>query len=401
MLKPAEAKSLLTGSLGLLLAIALWPIFSGILAGVLAALGFESLGLIALALAIVWLGMFVWLIVKLWNIAPHVGVTPWAFLWLFFPVGGIFIIGMLFLEPLKYIADNKPAGDRLPLTWVVIKDSWKFFFSSLKSTVNTSIYFLYLGLALGVSGALVSLFPLWGVLHFFIALAAMFASLWISIQLFYVVLRLDDGKAPKGDEKDLATKKFGAYVWVAILVTLITAGPFFVILIIGGLFAMSSFLPLLGGSGTEITSVLELLQQNIGMLIGGGVVLGILLVGSWIWMIYKSIQYSQAIPALLMDEKSGMAALRESARIIKNRWWGMLWKNQLWGLIVGGATFALLMAAGLILAIPVLLLKSSGYAGAINELLSQALQGGIQMVLMPLTFIFIIKIYKAFKKTAK
>lgn len=392
---------MLMGSLGLLLAIVLWPLFSGILAGVLAALGFESLELITLALAIVWLGLFIWFIVRLWKIAPEIGVTPWAFLWIFLPVVGVFIIGMLFLEPLKYIADNKSAGERLPLTWALIKDSWKFFFGSLKTTVNTSIYFLYLGLALGVSGALVSLWAPWGILHFFIAFAAMFASLWISIKLFYIVLRLDDGKTPKGDEKDLATKKFGSYVWVAILVALITAGPFLLILIIGGLFALSAFLPLIGGGGTEISSAVEILQQNLAMLVGGGIVLTVLLAVSWIWMIYKSIQYSLAVPALLMDEKPGMMALRESARIIKHRWWGMLWKNQLWGLIVGGATFALLMAAGLILAIPILLLKSSGYAGALNEILSQALQGGIQMLLMPLTFIFIIKLYKAFKRTTK
>jgi hypothetical protein len=398
MLKPAEAKSMFRSSLWLLLAIVFWPIISGIISGILAFVGFESLELIALALAIIWLALFVWFIAKLWKIAPETGVTPWAFLWIFLPVFGVFIVGMLFLEPLKYMADNKSASERLPLTWGLIKDSWKFFFNSLKTTINTSIYFLYLGLILGVSGALVGLWAPWGILHFFVAIAAMLASLWISIKLFYVVLRLDEGKAPKGDEKDLATKKLGQYIWVAILVGLITAGPFLLIMVVAGLFAASSVLPFIGGSGAEISTMAEMLQENIGMLIGGGVVFGVLLVASWIWMIYKSVQYSQAIPALLMDEKMGLMALKESGRIIKHRWWGMLWKNQLWGLIVGAATFALLMAAGIILAIPVFFLRSSGYAGAMNELLSQALQGGIQMILMPLTFIFIIKLYKAFKK---
>jgi hypothetical protein len=401
MLKPAEAKSMFRGSLGLLLVIVLWPIFSGFIAGILGAIGFKSIELISLALAIIWLALFVWFIIKLWKIAPEAGVTPWAFLWIFFPVIGVFIIGMLFLEPLKYIADNRPAGERLPLTWGLIKDSWKSFFNTLKTTINTSIYFLYLGLGLGVSGALMGIWPMWGFIHFFVAIAAMLASLWISIKLFYVVLRLEDGKALKGDEKDLASKKFGSYIWVAILVALITAGPFILIMIIGGLFALSSILPLIGGTGAEISNIAELLQDNVSVLVGGGVIFGLLFVASWIWMIYKSVQYSQAIPALLVDNNSGMAALKESSRIIKRRWWGMLWKNQLWGLIVGAATFALLMSAGIILAIPVFFLRSSGYAGAVNELLSQALQGGIQMILMPLTFIFIIKLYQAFKKTAK
>ncbi len=401
MLKPAEAKSMFMSTLGLLLVIVVWPLFSGILSGVLVAIGFESLELVVLALAIIWLGLFVWLIAKLWKVAPEAGVTPWAFLWLFLPVVGVFLIGMLFLEPLKYMADNKPTGERLPLTWSIIKDSWKFFFSSLKTTVTTSIYFLYLGLILGVSGALVGLWAPWGALHFLISLAAMFASLWISIKLFYVVLRLDDGKASKGDEKNLATKKLGQYVWVAALVGLITAGPFLLILIVGGLFVASSLLPFIGGTGAEISNIAEMLQNNIGALLSGGIIFAILFIASWIWMIYKSVQYSQAIPALLMDDKTGMMALRESSRIIKNRWWGMLWKNQLWGMVVGAATFALLMAAGLVLAIPIYFLRSSGYAGSINELMSQALQGGIQVILMPLTFIFIVKLYKVFKKTAK
>lgn len=401
MLKPAEAKSMFMSGLGLLLVIVLWPLFSGILTGILSAIGFKSMELISLALAIIWLALFVWFIVKLWKVAPEAGVTPWAFLWIFLPVIGVFLIGMLFLEPLKYIADDKPANKRLPLTWALIKESWKDFFGSLRTTINTSVYYLYLGLVLGISGALVGLFPIWGLLHFFIALAAVLASLWISVKLFYVIWRLEDGKAPKGDEKDLATKKLGPYIWVAILVGLITAGPFLLIMIVAGLFVASSIFPVIGGSGAEISGIVEMIQENIGTLIGGGILFGVLLVASWIWMIYKSVQYSQAIPALLADEKSGMAALKESARIIKNRWWGMLWKNQLWGLIVGAATFALLMAAGIILAIPVFFLRDSGYAGAANELLSQALQGGIQMLLMPLTFAFIIKLYKAFKKTAE
>jgi len=166
-------------------------------------------------------------------------------------------------------------------------------------------------------------------------------------------------------------------------------------------FALSSLSPFVGGSGAEITNTLQMFQNNAGVLLGGGVVLGLLFLASWVWMIYKSVQYSQSIPALLMDGKTGMMALRESARIVKARWWGMLWKNQLWGLVIGAATFAVLMVAGIILAIPVFFLSGSSDVDSLNELLSQALQGGVQMILMPLTFAFVIKLYKAFKKTAK
>ncbi|MBD3281950.1 hypothetical protein GF391_04365 [Candidatus Uhrbacteria bacterium] len=400
MLKPAEAKQKFMSSLGLLLVIVLWPLLSGIIAGVLSYIGFESLDLITLILAVIWLALFIWFIVMLWKIAPEVGVTPWAFLWIFLPVVGVFLIGMLFLEPLKYIADNKPANERLPLTWDLIKQSWKDFFASLKTTINTSIYYLYIGLALGVSGALVGIWAPWGIGHFLLAIASMLASIWISIKLFYVVWRIDDNKSPKGDEQQLATQQLWPYIGVVLLVALITAGPFLLILLVGGMFALSSLLPLLGGTGAEMTAMIDNLQANMNVLLGGGIVFALLLIASWVWMIYKSVQYSQAIPALLADAKSGYQALKESARIVKNRWWGMLWKNQLWGLIVGAATFALLMAAGLVLAIPLFFLRSTGYAGVANEVLSQALQGGVQMLLMPLTFVFIIKLYKAFKKTA-
>jgi len=400
MLKSTDAKSMFMSTLGLLLITIFLPLFSGIVAAILFATGFKSVEFVSLALALVWLGLLIWLIVKLWKIAPEVGVTPWAFLWLFLPFAGVFIIAMLFLEPLKYTADNKPTSERLPLTWVLIKDSWKQFIGTFKLTINTSVYYLYLGLILGISGALVSFWPLWGLLHIVITIVALVAYFWITVKLFYEVLHLDEGKKLKGNEQNLATKKVGQYIWVGILIFLITAGPFLLLLLIGVAFAITSFLPILGGTGAELPTIMESVRDNLGLLMGGGIIYLLLVLVSWLWIIYKSIQYSQAIPALLADGHDGYFALKESARIVRHRWWGMLWKNQLWGMVISVASFAVVAVAGIILMFPIMMLKNSGYVAPVSELLNQAFHGAFQMLLMPLTFVFIVKLYKAFKKTA-
>lgn len=400
MLKPQEAKTKFASTLALLLVTILWPIFSTILAAILAAAGFESIGLLGLALTFIWLGLLIWLIVKFWKIAPEVGVSPWASLWILFPFSGIFLVSMFFLEPLKYIADNKPANERLPWTWDLIKESWAAYHPSLKSTIHTSVYFLYLGLAYGVFAAFVQMFPLLEILEFFVAIGFWLGFAYIFIKLFFVVWEIEDGKSVKS--KDEAVKSnFSSFIWVAVLTFLISAGPFFLILIVTGLFALFLFVPVLGGSGPEVSNLVQLLQDKAGLLLGGGLVLGILMIASWIWMIYKSMQYSQAIPALLMDGNKGMNALRESARIVKNRWWGMLWKNQLWGMVISIAMFAILMASAIIISIPVALMNSSRYAGAVNQLLNNALQGALWMLIYPLSIFFMIKLYRAFRKTAK
>ncbi|MDF1497045.1 MAG: hypothetical protein P1P90_03210 [Patescibacteria group bacterium] len=401
MLKPAEAKSSFMSSLGLLLIVVAWPLFSGILAGVLAAIGFESLELVALALAILWLGLFVWLVVKLWKIAPEVGVTPWAFLWIFLPMAGIFIIGMLFLEPLKYIADNKPAGERLPLTWSLLKESWDLFTKNIKTITKTSIYFLYIFLAVGVYSALSVLWSPLSLIAFFVILAAMMAFAWVMIKLIFVMNRLDDGQSLKGDEQQLASGKFWSSIWVMLLSFFISTGPLVALGVIAFLFLLASFLPFIGGTGAELTDMVQVLQDNLGVLIGGGSIFAVLFIASWIWMIYKSIQYSQALYTLLIDGKFSMESLKESVRIVKQRWWGVLWKNQLLSTVTAIMSYVMMFIAGILLLIPIFLFKNSAYEDSISELLNQLLTGLIYMVIMPYTLMFGIKFYKALKKSAK
>ncbi len=259
MLKPQEAKTMFMSTLGLLLVTIFLPLFTGVVAAILSATGFKNVGMVALALALVWLGLLIWLIVKLWKIAPEVGVTPWASLWILLPFSGIFFVGMLFLEPLKYMADNKPVGERLPWTWALIKESWTVYYPSLKNTIRVSIYFLYLSLALGVYAALVQMFPLLGILQLFVSIGFWLGFAYFFIKLFFAVWEIEDGK--KFNE-EAVKNNYLSFIWVSVLSFLIIAGPFFLIMIISGLFALSLFIPVLGGSGAEVSNLIQLLQAK-------------------------------------------------------------------------------------------------------------------------------------------
>jgi hypothetical protein len=237
-------------------------------------------------------------------------------------------------------------------------------------------------------------------MHILFSLAGIFISLGIGIALFYTVAQLNEGKTPKGNEIDLAKKRLLPYIWVGILVLVITIGPLAVLSILLIAIVVLLINPLFGGEADFLLQVMQTAQDNITVLIGGGVVMALLFLLSWIWMIYKSVQYSQAIPALLLNDCSGYSALTESARIIKHRWWGMLWKNQLWGMVVGLASLFLMMMVGLFLAIPVILIQSTTAAEPLSEFFNQLLNGSIQMLLTPLALIFVIKLYQAFRKTA-
>ncbi len=401
MLKPAEAKQALMSNLGILLVLVFWPLVTAIISGVLNIIGFEGTWMIGLALILAWLGAFIWFIVRLWKLAPEINVSPYASLWLLLPFVGIFFVAMLFLEPLKYISDNKPANKQLPLTWRLIKESWQIYNVNFKVLIKSAIGFIYLGLILGASAGLATVWPLWNIMHLVISLSSLFATIWISIKIFYTAAQLEEGKTPKGNESQLANKNFWQYFIVGLLVLLITAGPLAATAVLIGIISIAFTAPMFNGDPTAASNILQSLQDNVVLLFGGGSLLAVLFLASWIWMIYKSIQLSQAMPALLLNGQTGMNALRESSRIIKNRWWGMFWKNQLWGYVIGMAYFILALAMGIILIIPILLIQFTNYAAPLTEIFDQMLGGVLQMLLAPLAFIFMIKLYRAFRKTAE
>ncbi len=401
MLKPAEARQALMSNLGILLVLVFWPLFTAVISGILNIIGFESTWMIGLALVLIWLGALVWFIIRLWKLAPELNVSPYASLWLLLPFVGVFFVAMLFLEPLKYISDNKPAAKQLPLTWSLIKESWKLYNTNFKLLIKSAVGFIYLGLILGASAGLASVWTVWSIMHLVISILSIFATMWISIKIFFTVAQLDEGKAPKGNESQLANKNFWQYFIVGLLVIIITIGPFATILVLTGIAATFLAAPMFGGDPTMASNTLQSLQDNMVLLVGGGSLLAILFLASWVWMIYKSIQLSQAVPALLLNGQTGMNALRESSRIIKNRWWGMFWKNQLWGYVIGMAYFVLALAMGIIIVIPIILIQFTNYAAPLTEIFDQVLGGALQMVLAPLAFIFMIKLYRAFRKTAE
>jgi hypothetical protein len=401
MLKPAEAKQALMSNLGILLVLVFWPLFTAVISGILNIIGFESTWMIGLALVLIWLGALVWFIIRLWKLAPELNVSPYASLWLLLPFVGVFFVAMLFLEPLKYISDNKPAAKQLPLTWSLIKESWKLYNTNFKLLIKSAVGFIYLGLILGASAGLASVWTVWSIMHLVISILSIFATMWISIKIFFTAAQLDEGKTPSGNETQLANKNFWRYFIVGLLVIIITIGPFATILVLAGIAATFLAAPMFGGDPTMASNALQSLQDNMVLLVGGGSLFAILFLASWVWMIYKSIQLSQAVPALLLNGQTGMSALRESSRIIKNRWWGMFWKNQLWGYVIGMGYFVLALAMGIIIVIPIILIQFTDYAAPLTEIFDQVLGGALQMVLAPLAFIFMIKLYRAFRKTAE
>ncbi len=403
MLNPTEAKQALMSNLGILLALIFWSLLTIIVFSVLNIIKFEGAWMIGLALALIWLGAFAWYIIRLWKLAPKINISPYASLWLLLPFVGIFITAMLFLEPLKYISDNKPSSKQLPLTWNLIKDSWQIYKVNFKILIKSAIGFIYLGLILGASAGLATVWPLWDMMHLIISILSIFATMWIGIKIFYTVAQLDEGKTPSGNEAQLANKNFQQYFLVSLLVILITVGPLAIAIILISIIGISVVNPIFGIFVVSLTSVnnfLQFLQDNKALLFGGGSLLALIFLASWVWMIYKSIQLSQAIPALLLDGAMGMNALKESKRIIKNRWWGMFWKNQLWGYVISLAYLVLAVTLGLILFIPLLLTQSIDSMTPLIEIFDKILDGFLQTLLAPLAFIFIIKLYKSFQKTA-
>jgi len=389
--------------MALILAGLLWPFAGLVLTAILSAVGVKYMGLVLLAVLFVWLALFVWLFVRLWQTAKELGVTPWVTLWLLLPVFGLFFIGMLILEPLKYTADAKPAGRRLPLTWTLIKETWKFYARHFKVSLKTAIWYLYLFLGLGLVYALLNflspnLTKLWPYVLF---LPSTLVGLWIMLNLLNRTALLE--KDGSGSAKLVGLRTYLSFLWVTILTVLISMGPMIATFLIiasvwfvgGGLHLLSS------GAASAGISPFGALSNPLTLVLF--LALGsVLLIPSWLWLMYKSAIWNNlAMPVFLLDGKKGYAALKECDRLAKGRWWGLFWKNQLAGMVFGA--YGMLISLGM--SVTAILLSSLFrllHAGQIlTDFVGQGLNGVIQMVMMPLLAAFAIKLYQAFSKTAE
>jgi hypothetical protein len=280
MLDVTTAKKTFRQTLALLLVTIFWPIVMGLFLIIAAIISEQSVTAVSAIFSIAWLVLFVWLIVKLWKIGPQVGVSSWGALWLLFPVLGIFIVGMLFLEPLKYIADKS----NLPLTWNLIKDTWHEFNKYLKPSINSAMWLLYGSLILGAVMLLSAIWPIFYALYAIAAAGYIALTLWVSMKIFLAMYNLDtDGKV-KGDEGKISLKNFWSMIWIAILTILIVAGPVvlaYLIYTVGVLVSGMGMFSTLSALGTDTQSASTALAMlaNVGLGLLLLVILVVLMIG--------------------------------------------------------------------------------------------------------------------------
>lgn len=401
MLDAPQAKSLFRTNLSLMLLTVFWPLIAVLVALTAAVASFDGIGYLVALLSLIWLGLLVYIIVRFWRSAPEVGVTPWASLWILVPFSGVFFVSMLFLEPLKYIADAKPQDRRLPLTWPLIKESVAFFFKNFRILLKTSIWLLYISLTLGISTVITLQWPLFAIVQLLLYVAVIFLSLWLSMKLFAEIATLESGGSLTGQEGAEAKKNIWSYLWVTILMMLVVLAPLLitVVLTLVGIFAAGSASEMVRGLLNAESSGLGL-GAVVGIFIGGSI-LAIMLIFSYIWIIYKSNQFAFTLGSFILEGKRSMEALKESTRLVKGRWWGTFWKNQLMGMTVGLVAVIIMQALlGTLLAVIAIAAPKGLVGQTISTLLATGVQGAMQMVLIPLLLSFQVKLYRAFKRTA-
>ncbi|MFH1078605.1 MAG: hypothetical protein V1745_05005 [Patescibacteria group bacterium] len=245
--------------------------------------------------------------------------------------------------------ENTPKA--LPGAWALVVDSWKLFTSTWNTSVKTSIYFLYVGLAVFVAAILTKVHPVFFVFEGLVGLAAGITVVWITIQLYQTMLNLEAGKKPlaPADAQKKAWSLLLSLIWVGLLVGLATLGG-----------TLLFILP--------------------------GIYLAI------------ALGFSQVI--LIDQGLRGTQALSASRALVKGRWWGTFWR-----LLVGGIVFGLLI--GIVVGILVAIAGSfAGPAALAADEVDPVVSGAMQFVqyvaqaaLMPLMMGFTVKIYRALQKT--
>lgn len=401
MLDQTQAKLSFRTTLSLLLAAVFWPVVAAFITSLLALVGVKNLGLVLVLMSVVWLALFVWLFIKCWKLAPEASTTPWATLWLFLPFFGIFIVAMLILEPIKYLADNKPIDKQLPTTWKLIKETWKFYTENFKASIKISLFFLYTYIVVGAIMAVVAYFrPLWvNIFPVILVIPLSVMSAWITLKLLRHTADLESGQLLE-PLKD-SGRKLLSFVWIFIEMIGIGAGPLILVNIIFSL----TFVMIVGWSAffkdaTEIIRTISLGASAITLILAI-FVWGVLILASVAWLIYKTAVWNSfAMPTLILQDKKGIAALKESDRLAKHRWWGLYWKNFMSGLVFGG--YSMLISLGMSVAALVLtaIFQALNMGYIFTEFMGQALNGVVQMIIMPLLIVFTIKLYRAFLKTA-
>ncbi|MCR4279086.1 MAG: hypothetical protein NUV81_04295 [bacterium] len=245
-----------------------------------------------------------------------------------------------------------PTHKPLPGAWELVVDSWNFFTKTFSTTIKTSILFLYAGIVIFIFALLTrrsaDLFYINGLI---LLLSGLF-TLWVSIRLTVLILRLLSNKKAlsQKEESQLGFQLIVPFVFINILVGLITLGGTILFILPGIYFAIS------------------LTMANV-------------------ILIDKGIRGTQALAA--------------SRDLIKGRWWPTFGR-----LLVGGFLFAILFVAVLsVLTFLITTITGSSFSVAPNTYdllpygLDQFLQMATMAVFLPLVMGYQVKVYQALQKT--
>jgi hypothetical protein len=242
----------------------------------------------------------------------------------------------------------------LPGVWLLITDTWKLFTTTWNTSVKTSIYFLYVGIAYFLSSILHKMNSAFGLLDTLVSFAAVIATVWIGIRVMLTMLQLEAGKKPleQADESKKAWSLFTSAIWVGFLTMLAVLGSTLLFVIPGIYFMIALYF-----------STIILVDQGI----------------------------------------KGSQALNASRALVKGRWWGtfgrILAGGIVFGALVGIIAFILTTIAEAI-AGPELFVVTKGFVqDPLAVGIQQFLQMAIMAAFMPLLSGFQVKIYRALQKT--
>ncbi len=239
--------------------------------------------------------------------------------------------------------------------WSLIADTWKFFLDTWNQTTKISIWFLYFGLADFACNVGVKFFPPLAWLLLLLDLAFAVVSLWVSLRLMLVMLKLEQGQTPsdaQGDA-DKAWKLIWPLALVAIFQTLIMFGCFLLFIVPG---------------------------------------------------IYFAIVLSFSQICLVDQDKRGMQALAASRDLVRGRWWAVLWRELAGMLFFGIGLLALLLLIFMLLGLVtgqarMLMFLQSPTPDPLFSGTTDLIQSMLQAAFIPLFLGFNIKLYRLLQKT--
>ncbi len=256
----------------------------------------------------------------------------------------------VFRYPIPHMTTSTPSKS-LPRAWDLVVDSWSSFTKNWNTTIKTSVLFLYAGLITFVGALLTRSSDSLAALNVLVSLGAGALTVWASVRLLMLVLRLEDKKKPQTaqEEGKMGWQLFLPYLWVSILSGLVVFG--------------ASLLLILPG-------------------------------------IYFGVALSMTDLFLVDKGERGTQALAASRALVKGRWWDVAWR-----LLVGGVLFGLLMlVVNGALTFAVSLITGPGFFSSTNtDLLAYGVTQFLQMLVMavflPLVVAFQVKLFRALLKT--